>query len=153
MNQKRFYKFILLSIFLVLSSCNFAYAQSATSISRTCAGVNPTIKRATVTINKDGSITLVACSGKTVTLNGTTYTGSGTVVNFVDKETPSGAINGTNAVFTLAFTPIAGSEYVYLNGVLQQAGAGNDYTISGSTITFLTYIPATGNTIQVSYRK
>lgn len=149
MKPKTIYKFILLSIFLVLSSCNFAYAQSATSISRTCAGVNPTVKKATVTINKDGSITLVACAGKTVTLNGTTYTGSG-AINFVDKETPTGAINDTNTVYTLAFTPIAGSEYVYLNGQLQTVST--DYSITNSTITFVV-APPTGSIIRVSYRK
>lgn len=72
--------------------------------------------------------------------------------NFVDKESPSGSINGSNTTFTLANTPIAGSEHVYLNGVLQDSGAGNDYTISGSTITYLT-APLTGEKLRVSYRK
>jgi hypothetical protein len=72
--------------------------------------------------------------------------------NFVDKETPSGAINGSNTTFTLANTPVAGSEHVYLNGILQDVGAGNDYTISGATITMLT-APATGEKLRVSYRK
>lgn len=72
--------------------------------------------------------------------------------NFVDKETPSGSINGSNATFTLANTPVSGSEHVYLNGILQDVGAGNDYTISGATITFLT-APISGDKIRVSYRK
>lgn len=33
-------------------------------------------------------------------------------------------------------TPLSGSEDVFLNGLLMEAGAGNDYTISGKTITF-----------------
>ena len=37
--------------------------------------------------------------------------------NFVDKEIPSGAINGSNTAYTLANTPVAGSEHVYLNGM------------------------------------
>ena len=57
--------------------------------------------------------------------------------NFVDKEIPSGSINGSNTAFTLANTPVVGSEHVYLNGVLQESGAGNDYTISGTAITML----------------
>lgn len=73
--------------------------------------------------------------------------------NFVDKEIPTGAINGSNVTFTLAFTPSpTGSEHVYLNGVLQMSGAGNDYTISGATITYLA-APTTGDTLVVSYRK
>lgn len=72
--------------------------------------------------------------------------------NFVDKEIPSGTINGSNVTFTLANTPVAGSEHVYLNGILQEAGAGNDYTISGATITYLT-APLTGEKLRVSYRK
>ena len=72
--------------------------------------------------------------------------------NFVDKETPSGTINGSNVTFTLANTPVAGSEHVYLNGILQEAGAGNDYTISGATITYLT-APLTGERLKASYRK
>jgi hypothetical protein len=72
--------------------------------------------------------------------------------NFVDKETPSGTIDGSNATFTLANTPVAGSEHVYLNGVLQESGAGNDYTISGGTITMLSS-PLSGERIKVTYRK
>ncbi len=145
-------KFLILSFFLVLFASTFADAQSATSISRTCAGVNPSVKRAELRINKDGSITAIACAGKTVVLNGTTYTGSGSTVNFVDKETPSGAINNVNTVFTFAFTPIAGTEHIYRNGILQDVGAGNDYTISGATITFTT-APTTGDKIRGSYRR
>lgn len=56
--------------------------------------------------------------------------------HYVRYEVPSGTINGTNVTFTLANTPIANTTDVYLNGVWQQVGVGNDYTISGSTVTF-----------------
>lgn len=72
--------------------------------------------------------------------------------NFVDKEIPSGAINGSNTAFTLANTPTAGSEHVYLNGMLLESGAGNDYTISGANIT-LSSAPLTGEKLRVTYRK
>lgn len=72
--------------------------------------------------------------------------------NFVDKEVPSGSINGSNTAFTLANTPVIGSEHLYLNGVLQESGAGNDYTISGVNITMLV-APLTGEKLRVSYRK
>jgi hypothetical protein len=72
--------------------------------------------------------------------------------NFVDKEIPSGSINGSNTTFTLANTPVAGSEHLYLNGVLQESGGGNDYTISGATIT-MTTAPLSGEKLRASYRK
>lgn len=72
--------------------------------------------------------------------------------NFVTRETPSGSVDGVNVTFTLASTPSSGSEEVFLNGLLQDVGAGNDYTISSSTITFLS-APLTGEKIRVNYRK
>jgi len=70
----------------------------------------------------------------------------------VDKEIPTGLINGSNVTFTLANTPILGSEHLYRNGILQEEGAGNDYTISGATITYLT-APLTGDKLRVTYRR
>jgi hypothetical protein len=70
---------------------------------------------------------------------------------FVDRETPAGSVNGTNVTFTLANTPFAGSEHVFVNGILQTSG-GTDYSISGTTIT-MTVAPETGDVIRVSYRK
>lgn len=89
-----------------------------------------------------------------------TSTGAGSAPTFqvlpgspthVTRETPTGLVNGANTTYTLANTPTAGSEEVYLNGILQEPGAGNDYTISGLTITYLT-APVTGDKIRASYR-
>lgn len=100
-------------------------------------------------LTNDGTITLGSTN-----LTYAAFTGGGlTTSNWVDRETPSGAVNGSNTSFTLAFTPSpSGSEHVYLNGVLQESGAGNDYTISGLTITYLA-APVSGDKIRVSYRK
>jgi hypothetical protein len=77
-----------------------------------------------------------------------------TASNFVTRETPSGTINGSNPTFTLANTPTTGTEQVYLNGLLLDPGAGNDYTISGGTLTMLTTsIPASGDKLRVTYMK
>ncbi len=99
-------------------------------------------------------ITLVAAGSAAGTWDpGTTAAATGlSNSNFVDRETPSGTVNGSNTAFTLANTPVAGSEHVYLNGLLQEPGAGNDYTISGAGLTYLT-APVTGDKIRVSYRK
>lgn len=56
----------------------------------------------------------------------------------------TGAANGTNLVFTLPNAPAVSTEMVFVNGVLQQRGAGNDYQIAGNTVTF-----ETGNAPQV----
>jgi hypothetical protein len=93
--------------------------------------------------------------GTGLTMTGTTLSASSsglTASNFVTRETPTGSVNGANTTFTLANTPIAGTEEVFLNGILQEPGSGNDYTISGATITYLT-APVTGDKIRVNYRK
>ena len=71
--------------------------------------------------------------------------------NFADNETPAGTITGANAEFTLAHTPDpAGSLLVFLNGAFQTAG-GEDYTLAGSTITFVS-APLTNSILRVFYR-
>jgi hypothetical protein len=112
-----------------------------------------------------GSGTNIALSGTAinpsyVTSSGTVAMISGTIpasqvsgisVRFV-KETPNGSINGTNRIFTLSNTPTAGSDLVFVNGVLQDVGSGNDYQISGSTVTFESgNAPQSGDKIIVSY--
>lgn len=91
-----------------------------------------------------------------VALNGTSLSvgASGISVNtakFITRETPTGTLNGVNTTFTLANTPVAGSEEVFLNGLLQEPAAGNDYTISGATITYLT-APLATDRLRVNYR-
>lgn len=70
--------------------------------------------------------------------------------NFVFRETPAGTINGSNTAFTLAFTPTVWTVTVYLNGLEQNVT--EDYTISGSTITYL-IAPISGDILRVSYLK
>lgn len=67
---------------------------------------------------------------------------------FVNNEVPTGLVNGSNQVFTLAHSPAAGSATVYWNGVLQTPTT--QYSISGNTITFVT-APTSGG-ILVNYR-
>lgn len=70
--------------------------------------------------------------------------------SFVFSEIPTGTVNGVNATFTLAATPVTGSPTVYVNGVRQLVGAGNNYTISAGTLTFIT-IPQTGDQVLADY--
>jgi len=56
------------------------------------------------------------------------------------------------ATVTLANTPVAGTDLVYLNGLRQCKGAGNDYTIAGTTITFANNLQ-TGDVVVVDYHR
>lgn len=71
---------------------------------------------------------------------------------FIIREVPTGLVNGNNGTFTIINIPLAGKEEIYVNGFLQDVGTGNDYTISGNTVTFLTgAIPETGDKVRISY--
>lgn len=56
-----------------------------------------------------------------------------TTQSFICREVP---IRVGDRKFTVANIPVANTEQVFLNGVLQNSGPDNDYTISGRTITF-----------------
>lgn len=93
-------------------------------------------------VEGDGVSTSVVNGLLTLTIAG----GTGIMV---DDETPTGTINGTNATFTLAHTPTAGSVKLYLNGA--RLRVTEDYTISGATITFI-IPPLTGSILLADYR-
>ena len=80
------------------------------------------------------------------------FTGFTRVDSFIDKEVPSGFIDGYNTIFTLDYTPILNSEHIYLNGILQDEGSVEDYTITGNTIEFIV-APSISMKIKCSYRK
>ena len=70
--------------------------------------------------------------------------------DIVANEIPTGLINSLNVTYTIANTPVTGSVMVFLNGLLQAPGGGLDYTISGTTITFVK-APRTNSDLYVSY--
>lgn len=92
--------------------------------------------------------------GTGLSMSGTTLNATVvTLPTFVDSETPSGTVNGTNATFTLVNTPSGTSLHLYVDGVRMAPGSGADYTISTNTITFTTgAIPQTGDVILADYR-
>lgn len=64
-------------------------------------------------------------------------------------ETPGGAVNGTNKVFTTAQPYISGSTRLFVNGARQDLGA--QYTeSSASHISFIT-APSSGSTLLIDY--
>lgn len=115
-----------------------------------------TLTAGQIIIGTSSGNTAVTLSGDATVSQAGVVTVDGTVFakysDIVTRETPAGAIDGSNTAFTLAFTPKAGTEHVYFNGVLQDPGAGNDYTISGAVITFA-FAPVTPDKIRVSYFK
>jgi hypothetical protein len=65
-------------------------------------------------------------------------------------EDESSNCDGATTEFTLGFTPIANSVQVFLNGLLQQEGSGNDYELSGTTVTF-SMAPETSDLLLIYY--
>ena len=69
---------------------------------------------------------------------------------FADNVTPTGAVDGANAIFALPNSPNPPlSLQVFVNGTLQIQGGA--YTLSGSTVTFAAP-PGGGSVIRVWYR-
>jgi len=103
-----------------------------------------------------GTNTAVTLSGDvTITEAGVVVINAATVVRVADivtREIPTGIVNGINDTFVLAFAPKVGKETVFVNGIMQDSGAGNDYTITADTITML-YALTAGDKIRVSYFK
>lgn len=70
--------------------------------------------------------------------------------SFIIGETPSGAVNGSNATFTTAQNFVPESVQVFINGVSQTNGV--DYTTSGTTTITLNVSPVSGDYIRVNYK-
>ena len=148
---------------IVLTGVNFAptYGSGSNTI---CQGndsrlsdartpVGTALTSALVWVGSAGNVAAaVALSGDATITNAGAVTVANQVklAKVVTRETPAGTINGSNATFTLANTPVSGTESLFLNGVLQDSGAGNDYTISGLTITMLN-VPVSGDKLRASY--
>jgi len=60
--------------------------------------------------------------------------------------------DGSTLAFTLTAAPIANTIQVFMNGMLMEAGASADYTLSGTTLTF-NYYPEASDPINVHYIK
>ena len=105
-----------------------------------------------------GDVTTTAGSLAT-TINHTAGSGFTKYTDFITGEVPSGTINGVNTTFTLANTPATGNGGIstlelFYGGELLKAGSGNDYTISGTTITML-FAPSnsTNGNLTANYMK
>lgn len=95
--------------------------------------------------------------------NSTLISGANITGHFVYNEIPTGTINSSNTVFTLANTPLVSSGIacsldMYLNGVHLQPGTSNTHndffiTSTAATVVTTTFAPTTGDLIVVTYMK
>lgn len=70
---------------------------------------------------------------------------------FVPPEVPTGAINGSNTVFTVSADFVTGSTMVFLDGSLQTLGT--DYTETDKDEITFTTAPTGGSVVLVAYKK
>ena len=76
----------------------------------------------------------------------------GLLTELVLNETPAGAIDGANALFTIANSPSSASTVMlWLNG--QLLTQGSDYAVSSTTVTFLSDPPRSGDVLLAMYTK
>lgn len=80
-----------------------------------------------------------------------TISATGTASQIVWMEEPTGLVDGINAVFGLGAVPNPLTALMFfVNGVLQKQGVGNDYLLSGSTIT-MAYATRSGSNLAATY--
>jgi hypothetical protein len=129
-----------------LSSYLNALSNSLNTITATVGGFNSTVSGLNSSV---ANLTNIVNGLASAPSSGASSSSS---PSFFDGEIPQGAVNGTNAVFTLTNAPNpAASLSLFRNGVLQQGGI--DFSLSGSTITFMTAsVPRLGDLVQASYR-
>ena len=127
-----------------------ATGSGTTSLSLTLANTGTAGTYTKVTTDAKGRVT----AGTTLSA-GDLPSGTINISNIVTRETPSPLPNGVNTTFTVTGACIPGTEHVYLNGVLMEPGAGNDYIVtlaSPFTINFL-FAPTSTDKIRISYIK
>ncbi|MEQ1886759.1 MAG: hypothetical protein ABL967_16985 [Bryobacteraceae bacterium] len=118
-------------------------------------GVGFAIGRSAI-INQAGQIEGAAGNlGDCIRVDGTSGAcggGSGILPGYADNEVPSGSMNGTNTVFTLAHVVSpAASLVLFRNGLLLKQSS--DYVLNNATITFLSgSIPQSGDLLLANYR-
>jgi hypothetical protein len=83
--------------------------------------------------------------------NKLTFDVNGGSINRKFRQTLSGPVNGINNSFTTIDNFYAGSEEVFIDGVMRNSGAGEDYTLFGLNGISFTFAPASTSKILVNY--
>ena len=133
-------------------------AVTVVKINGTSVPTNSTADQVLITTTSatGGWVSVTNCPSGALQYTAATHTfacGSILTGTFVDNETPTGTINGTNDTFTLASSPSpTASLQLFKNGQLMISG-GADYTLTGNSIVYVTgAIPITGDVHRASYR-
>ncbi len=123
-----------------------------TGLSSDLNSINGSLTSLTTTVNNVSS-TVTSLSSQVASLTSLVNNlTSGSNAVFVDAETPTGILNGINALFALSSTPSpAASLSLYRNGLVLRSGS--DYTLAGPVITFPGgAMPQSGDILQAYYR-
>lgn len=120
-----------------------------TSVTFGNSTVNTTINSSAIAVTKIFANGVTGSAGQVLSANSTggiywETSAGGTGILTVTSDTFNG--NGSNTIFTLSTSSTTDRSFVYLNGV-QQAPT-TDYTISGTTLTFVV-APPSDNVIEV----
>lgn len=116
-----------------------AALSAAVGVAKGGTGLTSLTANAVMLGNGTSSPTFVApgSSGNVLTSNGSTWQSTAPASGSTTKSTTvSGTQDSSNKIFTIGNALAASSEQVYLNGQLLAPGTSNDYTLSGTTLTF-----------------
>ncbi len=107
---------------------------------------------ASITVQVIDATLSTASSPVAITITSANSGNPSSNVSFSDAEVPSGSVNGSNTAFSLANSPAPSASLILSrNGMVMTAGI--DFTLSGSTITFLSAsVPQTGDGLVAWYR-
>lgn len=105
--------------------------------------LDTTINNTVLSTQPDGTVNLAVAT--------TLYVDNAIAGGATDVYNELPAVTDGNANVSLANTPVAGTERVYLNGQRVTPGAANDYTISSTTVTFAIALQ-TGDVVLVDYK-
>ncbi len=133
---------------------------SAANVTGTVAVANGGTSLATLTAgaviigNGAAAPTFIApgSNGNVLTSNGTAWVSAASAApttSFKPTTIATGVQNGTNTAFTTTATIAAGTEHIYLNGQLLTPGPSADYTLSGTTLTFVSMIPTASDIVRI----
>lgn len=84
-----------------------------------------------------------------VVLVGTSDGGDGSVDFHYDRFPSSGVSASARSSDGLSFTPVEDSQHIYLNGLALDEG--DDYTLSGSTVTYAAGLVVAGDVVEARY--
>lgn len=100
-------------------------------------GSNP-VPPSALTINAGDGIEITTGVGQLIVSNSALNVGNMSGVAWRLMETPTGIIDGVNVQYALSGIPQpVNSLMLFVNGILQEVGIENDYTLSGNIVTLV----------------